>query len=63
MSTFAEDRARVDAITERTGKPHFYVYRHGRTPEGLWAGRAEGPAAGEVTWDFCDHLDKVYGYE
>lgn len=63
MSTFAEDRARVDAIAEKTGKPHLYVHRHGRNPEWLWAGRAEGPGAGEAIWDFCVHLDEVCGYE
>lgn len=71
MTTHAERRTRVDAISRRTGKPHFYVYpkvgiKGGRvTSKWLCAGRLEGRDWKFIaaTWEFQKHLNEACGYE
>ena len=69
MTTHTERRTRVNAITERTGKPHFFVDPGvgKRAPTWLFANHVSlkelPPEQANATWDFLDHLDEVYGYE
>lgn len=69
MTTYEERRARVNAITERTGKPHYYVYQWQDQRNSTWlfanhvSLKEMSPEDANATWDFLDHLDEVYGYE
>ena len=68
-STYQERRDRVDAISERTGKPHYYVYQWQGTRNSTWlfanyrSLSEMSPEQANATWDYLDHLDEVYGFE
>jgi len=61
--TYAEDCQRVASLIERTGKPHLHIYRGSGIRGWLWHGAAMPGTTTDEYWQFCNHLDEVYGYE
>ena len=58
--TYVEKASRAAKMARWTRKPHYwYSSRDGWMYTG-WI--VEGQAARDY-WDFCDHMDEVYGWE
>ena len=56
------NKARARVMSERTGKPHLYVYNGVKYTEWLWEG-ASSDAQAEKLSEWCSHMDSIMGYD